>query len=42
MADLEEGGGVASRLRPPPFGDGLTTSLTVMLANANFDRSTVG
>jgi len=34
VADLEGG---ASRLRPlPPLGDGLTPSLTVMLADAKF------
>ena len=32
MADLEG----ASRLRPSPLSDGLTLSLTVMLANAKF------
>ena len=38
VADLE--GGRASSA-PPPLGDGLTPSLTVMLANAKCDRSTV-
>jgi len=34
VADLDGGGRAGSD--PPPLGDGLTRSLTVMLANAKF------
>jgi len=31
-----EGGRAGSAATPPPWGDGMTPSLTVMLANAKF------
>jgi len=39
--EFRGGGGESATHRPPPLGDGLKPSLTVMLANANYDRSTV-